>query len=334
MECALWNLLHPNMGVDVIGFDVFSNLWVYDICHVLPLLNYRTSIASFGTFPDCSFYNPNRDFVMTWCGTTAGVCPLDVNFIPDDRQCYEGLTIVDATSAVFCTPIPWVKFDAIAYSWQKGMGGEAAHGILAISPRAVQRLETMEPPWPIPRLFRLRQQKNTIQQSKRDQRPCQENDYLSINRGIFEGKTINTPSVFAIIEAHQCLKWMEKIIDDGGVQALYQRTLDNANRVTGWVEEHSCALQWLCPNPLLRSPAVACIQVVAWINQPNELQLYQRLKHLMATYAHVYDCINHALAPLSIRLWCGPTQELSEIDKALPWLWWGIKEVSQEVIKS
>jgi phosphoserine aminotransferase len=321
MECALWNFLRPSVPVDVLSFDVFSSLWAHDVQNVLNLPKVRVIKSDFGTFPDVDFYNPSHDLVSVWCATTSGVLPPNEgNFILKDRSSHDGLTIIDATSSVFCVAMPWDLCDVVAYSWQKGIGSEAGCGMLCLSPRAVSRLKkTPRPHWPIPRLLSLYM---PYLDYPYDGKKIDADAY-SIYWNIFEAMTINTPSILSLLDMQQCLHWACSI---GGGQALYDRTLENANVINDWVEKHHGSLTWLAKKPF-RSPSVACIQFLPWVNHHQEKSLYRALKKWLANNAGIVDCINHALAPASLRIWCGPTQQPQEIAKALDWIWEGLNAI-------
>jgi phosphoserine aminotransferase len=325
MECALWNFLRPSIPVDVLSFDVFSSLWAHDIQNILALPKVRIIQSDFGAFPGTDFYNPSHDLVSVWCATTSGALPPNEgDFIVTDRSPYDGLTIIDATSSVFCVPMPWQRCDVVAYSWQKGIGGEAGCGMLCLSPRAVNRLKQMpRPHWPIPRLLSL----YTPHLDYPYDGKCLDDDAYRVHWGIFDAMTINTPSILSLLDMQQCLNWAWSI---GGGEALYERTLENARVVDDWVGQHKQSLIWLAQKPV-RSPCVACIQFSPWVGHPQEKLLYGALKKWLADNANIVDCMNHALAPPSLRIWCGPTQQPQDIARALDWVWEGLLVIADTV---
>lgn len=297
IECALWSLLGQR-NVDVISFDVFSKLWLSDILEELKLENIKSISSDFGDLPDFKDYNPAHDLVFTWNGTTSGVCVPNGNWIPDDR---EGLTICDATSAAFCVDLPWEKLDVVAYSWQKGLGGEAAHGMLVLGPRAVNRLESYKPDWPIPRLFRLV-------------------GNGGLTESIFKGETINTPSLLCVEDCLQALKWAEII---GGLPALTNRCKENFDIVKKWVGQ-SPWVEFMARSPLITSPVSVCLVLPFLKNkeEKSKRDFLQSMATLLRQQEVAFDFVNHAYSPPSLRVWCGPTIEKDDLQAFLPWLDW------------
>ncbi|MDA0337199.1 MAG: phosphoserine transaminase, partial [bacterium] len=238
VEMALWSLLGPR-PVDVLAWESFGSGWVTDLTRQLPLADVRAFTADYGELPDLSQADAERDIVFTWNGTTSGVRVPDGDWIPDDRG---GLTICDATSAVFAMDLPWDRLDVVTWSWQKVMGGEAAHGMLVLSPRAVERLETYTPAWPLPKLFRM------TRKGKLDEE-------------LFAGSTINTPSMLCVEDALDGLRWAERI---GGLAMLQQRSLDNLRVVEDWVAGSGAWAAFLAP-PATRSCTSICLRIIdAW----------------------------------------------------------------------
>jgi phosphoserine aminotransferase len=242
--------------------------------------------------------------VFTWNGTTSGVCVPDGNWIKPDRQ---GLTICDATSAAFAMALPWDKLDVATWSWQKALGGEAAHGMLALSPRAVARLESHTPAWPLPKIFRLTSKGK-------------------FNEGIFKGETINTPSLLAVEDAIDGLKWAESI---GGQPALMARAKANLVALTPWVERTPW-IDFLVQDPAIRSWTSVCLKIVDdwFVRLPPDAQraAVKRLEALLDAEGVAYDIAGHRDAPPGLRIWCGSTVEKSDVEALLPWLDWAYGE--------
>ncbi|MBY0280656.1 MAG: phosphoserine transaminase [Alphaproteobacteria bacterium] len=297
VECALWSLLGAR-NVDVMSFDVFGKVWLIDILEELKLENARSLGADFGDLPDLKAYNPDRDLVFTWNGTTSGTCIPNGDWIPENRK---GLTICDATSAAFCVELPWEKLDVTAYSWQKGLGGEAAHGILILSPRAVERLESYTPTWPIPRLFRLTYKGKLIE-------------------NIFKGDTINTPSMLCVEDCLHALTWAESI---GGLSALVKRCKDNFGVIKKWVERTSW-VEFMASSDLVTSPVSVCLVLPSLKDkeEKSSRDFLQSMATLLRQQAVAFDFVNHAYSPPSLRVWCGPTVEKADLEAFLPWLDW------------
>lgn len=289
MEMALWNLLGAR-GVEVIYFEAFGRDWAHDILNELKLEEVRVLSAGYGYLPDLSQVDFERDVVFTWNGTTSGVKVPSGDFIPSRRQ---GLTICDATSAVFAMEIPWEKLDAATFSWQKVLGGEAAHGMLVLSPRAVERIESYTPPWPIPKVFRLKKGGKLM-------------------RDIFEGSTINTPSLLCNEDYLAALEWAESI---GGLPALIRRSEDNFRVIEKFVSEHDW-IHFLAADPATRSNTSVCLTVDL---PPEELK---QLIKLLEGEGAAYDIASYREAPPGLRFWCGATVERSDLELALQWLEW------------
>ncbi len=295
MEMALWNLLGAR-GVEVIYFEAFGRDWAHDILNELKLEEVRVLSAGYGYLPDLSQVDFERDVVFTWNGTTSGVKVPSGDFIPSRRQ---GLTICDATSAVFAMEIPWEKLDAATFSWQKVLGGEAAHGMLVLSPRAVERIESYTPPWPIPKVFRLKKGGKLM-------------------RDIFEGSTINTPSLLCNEDYLAALEWAESI---GGLPALIRRSEDNFRVIEKFVSEHDW-IHFLAADPATRSNTSVCLTV----DLPPE-KLKQLIKLLEGEGA-AYDIASYREAPPGLRFWCGATVERSDLELALQWLEWAYNSIA------
>jgi phosphoserine aminotransferase len=299
VEMALWSLLGAR-GVDLLSWESFGEGWVTDVTQQLRLPDVRLLQAPYGRLPDLAAVDPERDAVFVWNGTTSGVRLPNGDWIADDRR---GLTICDATSAAFAMRLPWDKLDVVTWSWQKALGGEAAHGMLALSPRAVERLESYVPPWPLPKLFRLTAKGKLIE-------------------GIFQGETINTPSMLCVEDALDSLRWAEAA---GGLGGLIARAEGNLAAVAAWVE-HSSWLRFLAAEPATRS----CTSIQLSITDPWFLSLPEeaRFKTVRAMTARLeaenagYDLASHRASPPGIRIWAGATVEQSDVEALLPWLDW------------
>jgi phosphoserine aminotransferase len=303
VEMALWSLLGAR-GVDLLCWENFGEGWVTDVTRQLKLPDVRLLEAPYGRLPDLAAVDPERDTVFVWNGTTAGVRVPNGDWIAGDRQ---GLTICDATSAAFAMRLPWHKLDVVTWSWQKALGGEAAHGMLVLSPRAVERLESYTPPWPLPKLFRLTQGGKLIE-------------------GIFRGETINTPSMLCVEDAIDSLKWAERV---GGLDALVARAEGNLAAVAAWAERSSWA-RFLAEDPATRS----CTSIQLSIADPwfAGLSPEARFKAVRSMTARIeaegagYDLASHRASPPGIRIWAGATVEQSDVEALLPWLDWAWDE--------
>ncbi len=308
VEMALWSLLGPR-GVDMLSWESFGAGWVTDVIKQLGLEDVRELSAEYGALPDLTRVDPNRDVVFTWNGTTSGVRVPDGNWIADDR---EGLTICDATSAVFAMKLPWDKLDVVTYSWQKVMGGEAAHGMLILGPRAVERLQTHSPAWPMPKIFRL-------------------TSGGKLNEGIFRGETINTPSMLCVEDAIDGLKWGEQI---GGLNALIARSEANLAVIADWVTDTDW-VDFLSHAPDTRSCTSVCLNVVdPWFSAlPADQQsaATKRIEAMLDQEGVAYDINGYRDAPPGLRLWAGATVETADMAALLPWLDWAFAQLKQEL---
>jgi phosphoserine aminotransferase len=308
VELALWSLLGER-GVDILAWESFGESWVTDLQKQLKLSDCRVHRADYGQLPDLSQVDCNRDVIFTWNGTTSGVKVPNSDWIPENRQ---GLTIADATSAVFAMDIPWTKLDVVTWSWQKAMGGEAAHGMLVLSPRAVERLESYTPAWPLPKIFRL---------TKKGK----------VDRAIFEGDTINTPSMLCVEDALDGLKWAEKL---GGLPVLIQRSESNLAAISAWVSRSDWA-DFLAVNPATRSNTSVCLKIVdPWFMALSESEQAQRIKELVQLLDKegvAYDIASYRDAPSGIRIWAGATVETADLELLLPWLDWAYAQVKEPV---
>jgi phosphoserine aminotransferase len=303
-EMALWTLLGAR-GVDLLAWESFGQTWVADVVKQLKLRDVREITAPYGRLPDLALTDPARDVVFTWNGTTSGVRVPDGDWIRADRQ---GLTLCDATSAAFAMPLPWTKLDATTYSWQKVLGGEAQHGMLILGPRAVERLESYTPAWPLPKLFRLTR-------GGKLQEP------------IFAGETINTPSMLCVEDALDGLKWAEAI---GGLPALIGRTGANAAAIARWVAGTDW-VDYLAEDPATRSTTSVCLKVVdAWftgLDATAQAEVAKATAALLEAEAVAYDAGAYRDAPPGFRIWCGATVDTSDVEALLPWLDWAYAQV-------
>ncbi len=299
VEMAMWTLLGPR-GLDVVYWESFSEGWAVDANTQLKLPNTRILSADYGKLPDLSAVDFNHDVVFPWNGTAAGVRVPNGDWIPADRK---GLTICDATSAAFAQDLPYDKLDVTTYSWQKVMGGEAAHGILILSPRAVERLLTHKPSWPIPKVFRLTQGGKLLE-------------------GIFEGETINTPSMLAVEDYLDALHWAKSI---GGLPALLARADRNAKVLSDWVERTPW-VGFLAKDPATRSNTSVCLMVVdkavaaAGDKAPGEVA--RGIVKALEAEKVAFDISSYRDAPAGLRIWAGSTIEASDLVILTEWLDW------------
>jgi phosphoserine aminotransferase len=308
VEMALWSLLGPR-GVDLFTWESFGAGWVNDTLKQLKLDDTRVFEAGYGELPDLSQWDPARDAVFTWNGTTSGVRVPDGDWIPDDR---EGLAICDATSAVFAMDLPWRKLDVVTWSWQKVMGGEAAHGMIALSPRAVDRLLGYSPPWPMPKIFRMISGGKLIE-------------------GIFRGETINTPSMVCVEDALDGLAWGGKV---GGLKGLIARSEGNLAAIAGWVENSDWAA-FLAADPAVRSSTSVCLKIVdPWfegLDADAQASVPKKIDALLEAENAAYDINGYRDAPPGLRIWAGATVETSDLEALFPWLDWAYASVKAEL---
>jgi len=307
VELALWSLLGPR-GVDILAWESFGRGWANDVVNQLKLTDVRVLEADYGRLPDLAQVDPRRDAVFTWNGTTSGVRVPDGDWIADDR---EGLALCDATSAVFAMDLPWPKLDVVTWSWQKVLGGEAAHGMLALSPRAVERLETYRPPWPLPKIFRL------LKAGK-------------LNESIFRGAPINTPSMLCVEDALDGLAWVESL---GGLPALIEHAEANLALVADWVFRSEWAA-FLAVEPATRSCTSICLTIVdPWfesLGAAAQPAVTKALVDLLAAEGVGYDLGAYRDAPPGLRLWGGATVAQDDLAALLPWLDWAYTTVRAE----
>ncbi len=310
-EMAMWNLLGAR-GVEMLAWESFGEGWVTDAVKQLRLEDCVAKTADYGDIPDIASVNWSQDVCFTWNGTTSGACVPNADWIAPNR---EGLAICDATSAVFAMNIPFEKLDVVTWSWQKVMGGEAAHGMLVLSPRAVERLENYTPPWPLPKIFRLTKGGKLID-------------------GIFQGATINTPSMLCVEDAIDGLRWAESI---GGLSALIARAQANLAAVTRWVDASNWAT-FLADNSGHRSCTSICLKITdAWFTKLDTTQQQAVTKQMAALLEGekvAYDINGYRDAPAGLRLWGGATVETSDMEAVLPWLDWAFAHVKSTMQQS
>jgi len=302
VEMAMWNLLGP-LPVDVFAWESFGQDWVTDTAKQLNL-KAEVHSAPYGELPELRLPK-DRDAVFVWNGTTSGVRVPDGAWIPADR---EGVTICDATSAAFAMELPWDKLDAVTFSWQKALGGEAAHGMLVLSPRAVKRLEDHAPQWPMPKIFRLMKNGKLVE-------------------GVFLGETLNTPSMLAVEDYLDALGWAESI---GGLPALIARSQANFRALSNWVRESDWA-DFLARDPKIRSNTSVCLQITypvfTRLDEPAQRAIVKRFVALLEAEGAACDVGGHANAPPGLRIWCGATVDSSDIEALTPWLDWAWAQV-------
>jgi phosphoserine aminotransferase len=296
VEMIMWSVLGQR-PVDIFAWESFGRGWLTDAVKQLKLDNLNSYTADYGALPDMSQANPDNDCIFTWNGTTSGVKVPNADWISDDRT---GLTICDATSAVFAMDMPWEKLDVVTYSWQKVLGGEGAHGMLILSPRAVERLESYTPPWPLPKIFRLTKGGKLIE-------------------GIFRGATINTPSMLCVADYLDALQWVRSI---GGLPAAIAKSEANLATIKGFVDAKPW-IDFLAQEPDQISNTSVCLSLDLDADQVKQMVA------LLAEEAVALDIGAYRDAPAGLRIWCGATVEQSDIEALLPWLEWAYTEVAQ-----
>ena len=308
VEMAMWSMLGAR-PVQLLAFESFGKDWVTDVTKQLKLPDVEVLSAPYGQLPDTSKVDPTKDLVFTWNGTTSGVRVPNADFISADR---EGITICDATSAAFAQELDWEKLDVVTFSWQKALGGEGAHGILILSPRAVARLESYTPAWPMPKLFRMT--KNG-----------------KIAADIFEGATINTPSMLCVEDALDALKWAASI---GGLEAMRGRADQNLAVLAEWVAKTDW-VDFLAATPEIRSNTSVCLKVVdpriAALPEDAQADFAKKLVSLLEKEGAALDIGGYRDAPAGLRIWCGATVEASDLEALTPWLDWAFATVSAEL---
>ena len=306
VEMALWSLLGAR-PVDMLAWESFGEGWVTDVAKQLKLKDARVVKAGYGQIADLAAVDWTHDVVFTWNGTTSGVKVPNSDWIADDRQ---GLAVCDATSAVFAMDLPWPKLDVVTWSWQKVMGGEGAHGMLVLSPRAIQRLESYSPPWPLPKIFRL-------------------TSGGKFSEAIFKGDTINTPSLLCVEDAIDGLKWGESV---GGLKGLVQRSSGNLAVLEKFVAERKW-IAFLAADKTVRSNTSVCLNITArWFTAlPADKQgaAAKKMAELLESEKAAYDVGSYRDAPPGLRIWCGATVEKSDLEALLPWLDWAYGEIER-----
>ena len=303
VEMAMWSLLGAR-GVDMLAWESFGSGWVSDITKQLKLKDTRKIEAGYGKLPDLGTVNFKNDVIFTWNGTTSGVRAPNGDWIPADR---EGLTICDATSAAFAQDLPWAKLDVTTFSWQKALGGEAAHGMLILSPRAVTRLETYVPAWPMPKIFLMTKGGKLID-------------------GIFKGETINTPSMLCVEDYLDALNWSDSI---GGLKSLIARADGNAAVIAEWVER-TAWVDFLAEDVNTRSNTSVCLKVVdpaiTALSDDDQAAFAKKLADLLDKEGVAYDIGGYRDAPAGLRIWAGATIENDDMRALMPWLDWAFAE--------
>jgi phosphoserine aminotransferase len=312
VELAMWTLLGPR-SVDIFGWEAFSKGWITDAVKYLKLKNVNEYKADFGKLPDLSKANAQNDIIFTWNGTTSGVKVPDLNWIPKN---HEGLMICDATSGVFAMDIDFTKLDVVTFSWQKVLGGEAAHGVIILSPKAVKRMEEQNAKitWPVPKIFRLVDEKKLLP-------------------GELEYSTINTPSMLCVEDAIDALKWAETV---GGLPGLVRRSTANLAAFERWVEKSSW-IDFLAEKKETRSSTSVCFKIKAeWfgkLSDEDKVKAAKKITSMLDKEGVAKDINSYGKAPAGIRVWCGATVETSDIEALIPWLDWAYEAVAKEYSK-
>jgi phosphoserine aminotransferase len=307
VEMALWSLLGER-DVDCLAWETFGQSWVTDVDSVLKLAGARTFVAPFGSLPDLNAVSWDNDVVFTWNGTSGGVRVPDGDWIADDRS---GLSICDATSAAFAMELPWPKLDVTTWSWQKVLGGEAAHGMIVLSPRAVERLERHVPAWPVPKLFRMTNKAGLIED-------------------LFAGSTINTPSMLCVEDQIDALRWAASI---GGLPGLIARSMASFDVLARWIERSHWAA-FLAEDPATRSNTSVCLKIVdPWFTEQPPATRWARVRRMCALLEQeeaALDVAAYRDAPPGFRIWCGATVDAADVAALTPWLDWAYETVKQE----
>ncbi len=305
-EMAMWSMLGAR-GVDMCAWESFGSGWVSDVTKQLKLDDVRTFEADYGEIPDLSGTDWSRDVCFTWNGTTSGVKVPNGDWIAADR---EGLSLCDATSAVYAMDMPWDKLDVITWSWQKVLGGEAAHGMIVLSPRAVERLESYTPAWPLPKIFRLTKGGKLID-------------------GIFEGATINTPSMLCVEDVIDAHNWATSV---GGLQGMIKRSEANLGAVEAWVAQSDWAA-FLAEDKAVRSNTSICLKITdSWfisLDADAQFKAIKAMCKLLDEQGVAYDIAGYRDAPAGLRLWGGATVETSDLEALFPWLDWAYAELKE-----
>ncbi len=301
LEASIWSLIGER-GVDILAWENFGKDWIQDVVKQLKISNLNVHDVNYGQFPDITKVNFQNDVIFTWNGTTSGVKVPNAEWIPDNR---EGLTICDATSAIFAMPIDYKKCDVLTWSWQKVLGGEAAHGMIAMSPRALNRLENFKPSWPIPKVFRIANNNKII-------------------KGIFEGSTINTPSMICVEDALDGLNWAEK---NGGLNFLLDTSMNSFDLIHEWIQNNDW-VTFLSENKnreYLSNTGITFKICENWYlskSEDNQRLIVKEICKLLSNENVAFDINGYAKAPPSFRVWAGGTVETNNIKLLLPWLEW------------
>lgn len=305
IEMAMWNLL-GSRPVEVLSWEVFGKDWKKDVEEQLKIPGSTYHDVEFGIIPDLNKINFDNDIIFTWNGTTSGAKVPNADWIPNNRK---GLTLCDATSAVFAQDLDWSKLDATTFSWQKVLGGEAAHGILILSPRAIELLENYSPSWPIPKIFRLTKNKKLIE-------------------GVFRGETLNTPSMLCVEDYIDALEWVKSI---GGYQGTIKRADHNFSIIKKWVDQ-SDWVDFLCESEENLSNTSVCLKFsnnLSELNEVDQRAFAKAIGKLLNDEKVAYDIVNHRSAPPGLRIWAGATVESDDIAKLLPWLDWAFNKINK-----
>jgi len=308
VEMALWSLLGER-GVEMLAWESFGEGWVTDVIKQLKLKDARVLKSGYGDIPDLSSVDFDKDVVFTWNGTTSGVKVPNADWIPANRK---GLSICDATSAAFAQRLDWAKLDVITFSWQKVLGGEAAHGMLILSPRAVQRMEGYQPAWPLPKIFRMTNNGKLI-------------------KGIFEGDTINTPSMLCVEDYLDALNWAKSI---GGLEGLIRRADSNLKTMADWVAKTPW-VDFLAKNEAIRSNTSVCLKIVdpaiTALSAEQQAAFVKQLPALLEKEKVAYDIDGYRDAPPGLRVWCGATVEQADVAALTQWLDWAFAKAKAEL---
>ena len=311
IEMAFWSLLGPQ-PVTVLAWEFFGEGWVGDVTKELKLKNVTVRRAAYGELPDLTAIDPASDIIFTWNGTTSGVRVPNADWIAADRS---GLSICDATSAAFAQALDWPKLDVATFSWQKALGGEAAHGMLILSPRAVARLESYTPPWPLPKIFRMTKSGK-------------------LNDGIFQGETINTPSMLCVEDYLDALDWAKSA---GGLKALQARANANSKAIADWVARSSW-IDFLAPDPALRSNTSVCLKVVdpavTRLSAEAQAAFVKGIAAALEKEGVAYDIDAYRDAPAGLRIWCGSTVERTDVEALTLWLDWAYAKAKDALAKA
>ncbi|MBI3419148.1 MAG: phosphoserine transaminase [Proteobacteria bacterium] len=308
VEMALWNLLGTR-PVDVFAWEAFGKDWVSDVMEELKVPNTRIFSAKYGELPDLKQANPKHDIVFAWNGTTSGVCVPNADWIADNR---EGLAICDATSAIFAMPVPWAKLDIVTYSWQKALGGEGQHGMIVLSPRAIERLQSHTPSWPIPKIYRLTKKGKVAE-------------------AVFQGDVINTPSMLCVEDVIDAMKWVKQV---GGAQVIVDRTRANFKLIADWVERLPW-IEFLARDAASRSSTSVCLSFCdpefLALNEEGRAAFAKRVAALLEKEGAALDVASYRDAPPGLRFWVGGTVEKADVEALLPWVEWAFATAKAEL---